>query len=145
MNNNHNFDYLVGLAKQMYQEAEKNAAENPTTPTIQVVIVEPNKKPYKEYIPNNLKAFNEIVGGYIENIFIGDTAKGANIGLIVNEEGKILNLPYNKRIFGNSGYYDILVGTIIITAYNLQGDNISLTDQEADKYIKRFSTFEVYL
>lgn len=145
MNNNHNFDYLVGLAKQMYQEAEINAAKNPTTPTIQVVIVEPNKKPYKENIPNDLQAFNKIVGGYIENVFIGDTTTGKNIGLIVNEEGKILNLPYNRRIFGTSGYYDILVGTIIITAYNLQGDNISLTDQEAEKYIKHFSPFEVYI
>lgn len=145
MNNDHNFDYLVGLAKEMYQEAEINAAENPTTPTIQVVIVEPNKKPYKENIPNDLKAFNKIVGGYIENVFIGNTTKRANLGLIVNEEGKILNLPYNRRIFGNSGYYDILVGTIIITAYNLHGENISLTDQEAEKYIKHFSPFEVYI
>lgn len=145
MKNDHEFEKLVGLAQQIYREAEINAAENPTTPEIQVVIVEPFETPYKAKIENNLDTFNKLVDGYIENIFIGATRKGARVGLIVNEEGKLQSLPFNRRLLGHNGQYEILVGTIIVTAYNMQGDNISLTDQEAETYIKRFTPVEVYL
>ena len=137
--------YLVGVAKQIYEEAERNAIQNPTTKMIQVVIVEPFKKPYKKTIPNTLEQFNELVGGYIENVFIGATERNAKIGLLVNEEGKLKNLPFNRKIFYYNGNFEILVGRIVITAYNGQGDNISLTDQEAEKYIKRFTQTEIYI
>jgi hypothetical protein len=65
--------------------------------------------------------------------------------LLVNEEGKLKNLPFNRKIFYYNGNFEILVGRIVITAYNGQGDNISLTDQEAEKYIKRFTQTEIYI
>lgn len=145
MENNTDFDYLVGVAKQIYEEEKKFAELNPTTPAIQVVIVEPFKKPYKKTIPNTLEKFNELVGGYIENVFIGTTERNIKIGLLVNEEGKLKDLPFNRKLFYYNGNFEILVGRIVITAYNNQGENISLTDQEAEKYIKRFTQTEIYI
>lgn len=135
---------LIELAKKYVEHAAENAAANPATHEILVVIVEPMKKPYKKMIKNDLDEMKAIVGGWIENVFIGKTKKGAEVGIVLNEEGKLLGLPYNRRIIGKAAS-DNLVGTLFITAYNMQGDNVSLSDEEADFYIKLFSGIEVYL
>lgn len=137
-------EHLLKLAAQVVEEAEENAAANPTSAEIQVVIVEPMKKPYKKVIPNNLEAFKDIVGGWIENVTIDKTATGARVSIVVNEEGKLIGLPYNRRIIGRGGS-DILVGAFFITAYNLEGDNVSLSDDDADRLVRRFAAMEVYL
>lgn len=142
---NYQYEDLMKMAFKVVQEAEKDAEKNPTSELIQVVIVEPFKKPYKKVIPNKLETFNKIVGGHIENLFFGQTAKGARLGIILNEEGKLLDLPFNRKLLGSKGIVDIAVGTFFITAYNMRGENISLTDLEAEKYIKRFTAMEVYL
>jgi hypothetical protein len=74
-------------------------------------------------------------------VTIGETVKGARVGITLNEEGKLQDLPFNRRII----HFDVLVGTFFITAYNLAGDNVSLSNEECDMYIKRFSTLEVYI
>jgi hypothetical protein len=132
---------LFEIMQRVVKEADQNALENPTSDKIQVVIVEPLKKPYKKIIANALDDKEKIVGGYTEKIIIGKTATGARIGIVVNEEGKLQGLPLNRRLIG----LDDLVGTFFITAYNMIGDNISLNDEEAEKMIKLFSTMEVYL
>jgi hypothetical protein len=139
--NNNKTQELIEIAKRIVEEAEADAERNPTSDELQIVIVEPDKKPYKAIINNQLDEFQKIVGGYIENVFIGRTKKGAKVGVVVNEEGKLVGLPYNRHIVG----FDVLVGTLFITAYNLEGDNISLTNEEAEKYIRIFSPIEVYL
>lgn len=134
-------DDLIDLARTIVREAEANAALNPSSKEIQVVIVEPMKKPFKKTIPNHLDAMHEIVDGYIENVFIGETKTGCRIGCVINEEGKLIGLPFNREIVN----FDILVGSFFITAYNLEGDNVSLSDAECDVLIRKFSTNEVYL
>ncbi|MBT2728415.1 DUF3846 domain-containing protein [Bacillus sp. ISL-75] len=138
---NNREDELIELARKYVAEAEADSLKNPATDEIQIVVVEPNKKPYKKIMKNDLKAMNEIVGGYIEVINIGTTKSGGRVAITLNEEGKLMGLPVNRAIVG----FDILVGTFFITAYNMEGDNISLTDQEANYYIKRFTPVEVYL
>lgn len=133
--------HLLELAAKYVKKAEIDAEINPTSDEILIVVVEPNKKPYKKIIRNDLKEMNEVVGGYIEIINIGKAERGATIALTVNEEGKIIGLPVNRAIVG----FDILVGTFFITAYNMQGDNISLTEKEANHFIRRFMPLEVYL
>jgi hypothetical protein len=138
---NHDLLHLLEIARKTVTEADADAIINPSAPEIQVVIVEPMKSPFKMIIPNTLEAFNKIVGGYIENVFVGQTKSGARVGIILNEEGKIHGLPFNRKIIE----FDTLVGTFFITAYNLQGENISLSDEESEYYIERFRDLEVYL
>jgi uncharacterized protein DUF3846 len=134
-------DALLDLARKVVEEAEADAEKNPTSDEILIVVVEPNKKPYKKLMKNDLDDMKEIVGGWIEIVNLGRSNTGAMIAITLNEEGKLIGLPVNRHIVG----FDILVGTFFITAYNLQGDNISLTDREADHFINRFKTLDVYL
>jgi hypothetical protein len=140
-NNNYKNQELIEIARKYIEEAEIDAKRNPTSDELQIVVVEPNEKPYKIIIENELEAFNKIVGGYLELLPIGRTRKGAKVAIHLNEEGKIHELPFNRNLVG----FDILVGTFFITAFNLEGDYVSLTNEEAEKYIRIFSPIEVYL
>src|SRR6476620_3993182 len=141
MNNNYKNQELIEIARKYIEEAEIDAKRNPTSDELQIVVVEPNEKPYKIIIENQLEAFNKIVGGYLELLPIGRTRKGAKVAIHLNEEGKIHEMPFNRNLVG----FDILVGTFFITAFNLEGDYVSLTNEEAEKYIRIFTPIEVYL
>jgi len=140
-NNNYKNQELIEIARKYIEEAEIDAKRNPTSDELQIVVVEPNEKPYKIIIENQLEAFNKIVGGYLELLPIGRTRKGAKVAIHLNEEGKIHEMPFNRNLVG----FDILVGTFFITAFNLEGDYVSLTNEEAEKYIRIFTPIEVYL
>ena len=71
---------------------------------ILVVIKEPGKAPVVELLfDNDLKAFQEAVGGYIETVTIA-----TDLVIICNEEGRLKGLPHNTTVFGVD-----FVGTII--------------------------------
>ena len=135
---------LLELAKTYVEQAEKDAKINPASDQIQVVVVEPQKKPYKDYIPNTLEAQQELVGGYIEIVRMGNTETGGSVAITLNEEGKLMGLPVNRKIIARNGS-DFFVGTFFITAFNMQGDNISLKDHECDHFIKLFERMEVFI
>jgi hypothetical protein len=145
MNNRNSTSELVELfklAQRVVEEADQDALKNPTSEEIQVVIVEPLKAPYKKTIPNNLEAMREIVGGWIEIVRMNaKTTNGAELIITLNEEGKLINMPFNRNIVG----FDTLVGPFFISAANKQGDNVSLDDKTAERIIKQFSGVEVYL
>lgn len=133
---------VLGLAQKYIEKAEANAEQNPTSEEIQIVIVEPNKKPYKKFVPNQITTFNDIVGGYIEIYRMGrKTPTGGELIITANEEGRRMRLPLNRSIIG----LDMLVGTFFITAANMVGENVSIDDITANKLIKQFAPMEVYL
>jgi uncharacterized protein DUF3846 len=136
---------LLRLAAEVVEKAETNAAEDPKTEKVLVVIVEPNKMPYRKVIDNDLDTFKSIVGGWIEHISIGERPNGSRLGIILNEEGKLIGLPDNRLIVGRNGVADMFVGTFFITAHNLEGDTVSLTEEEADLFQIIFSTARVDL
>jgi uncharacterized protein DUF3846 len=137
-------EQLLKLAAQVVEQAEKNAAEDPTSDKVLIVMVEPNKRPYKLTVKNDLNTFQGIVGGYVEHISISERPNGSRIGIFLNEEGKLINLPPNRLIIGSMGG-DEFVGTFCIVAHNLEGDTVTLTDVEAEKYIKLFGPRHVVL
>jgi hypothetical protein len=106
-----------------------------------VVIVEPMKKPYAKIIPNTLDAMRDIVGGYIEVVRAGRSKTGKEFIITVNEEGKLMGLTPNRMIVN----FDLLVGTFFISAANLKGDNVTLSDEEAQDFIMKFTALEVEL
>jgi hypothetical protein len=55
-----------------------------------VVIKKPGKSAELAEIAHELKAYQEIVGGYIEIVPVGPS-----LMMVCNEEGKLLNLPLN--------------------------------------------------
>ncbi len=105
-----------------------------------VLVVEPMKKPYMKDIPFGLHSLQHEVGGYIEATYPYEEL----VGLICNEEGKLDGLPLNRAIYSENGeMVDIIAGTFLIVG--LSEDNItSLPDDLADKYAKLFETPEIF-
>lgn len=92
---------------------------------MKVVIKKADKMPEVKEIPNELSAFHEIVGGYIETFpFDG------SILCICNEEGKLQNLKPNF-VFHNGISYDVICGDVFFV--NADGENFAgLTDEQVN-------------
>lgn len=76
-------------------------------------IVEVKPKNGKDF---KLKELNEFVGGYIEIVYLYNSEI-----MVVNEEGKIKNLPLNEKatnIVRKNGIIDIIVGNVLLCKQN---------------------------
>ncbi len=110
---------------------------------MQVVVVEPKKKPVVQDIDTGLESMQKIVGGVIEAVYPFDEP----VALICNEKGKLLNLPLNRALRDEAGsVYDIVSGTFFVCAAPPDSDHFTgLTDQEIKTYMERFSMPEMFL
>ena len=90
---------------------------------IRILVVEPNKEPYKKKITHTLEDMQRVVGGLIEFVELE-----YNVDLICNEEGKIYNLPMNRAIQN-----DIVAGTFFIAGQH-NGETISLSKKQIKRY-----------
>lgn len=110
---------------------------------MQVVIVEPRKKPMVQNIGNDLKAMQEIVGGTIQAVYPFEEP----IALICNEEGKLLGLPLNRTLRDETGaVYDIVAGTFFLCAAPADSEHFeSLTEEQAQDCRKRFAVQERFV
>ena len=103
---------------------------------MKVLVIEPHKKPYEKDVDHTLESLQGIVGGLIEPIYIDDAA------IIVNEEGKINGLPFNRALRDESSrILDLMFGTFFICG--LGEENFTdIPDQAIPKYSKMFSRNE---
>ena len=110
---------------------------------MQVVVVEPEKKPIVQDIDVGLESMQKIVGGPIEAVYPFDEP----VALICNEEGKLLNLPLNRALRDDKGdVYDIISGTFVVCAAPPNSDHFAgLTDQQVKTYMERFAMPEMSL
>lgn len=97
------------------------------------VLVITTKGEYEEReIDNNLKTLQDIVGGYIEYVDISQDG----LQMIVNEEGKIMDLEYNlgaTLLFNTTHLYnDMILGNAIIVNTDDEGENKSITKEDID-------------
>lgn len=101
---------------------------------IRVLKVAPGEKPEVVELANNLDALQKAVSigmegqGLIEIIELDEETV-----LLANEEGKVLNLPPNRRLGS-----DILCGVFYVTGQNKYGDLASLSEAGIEKYSKMF-------
>ena len=64
-----------------------------------------------------LKEMQEVVGGYIEFLYLKN-----NLVMIVNEEGKMIGLPYNPKatlLVQENNINDIIVGDVLVVNQKL--------------------------
>ena len=110
---------------------------------MQVVVVEPKKKPVVQDISSDLESMQKTVGGSIEAVYPFDEP----VALICNEEGKLLNLPLNRALWDDEGnVYDIISGTFFLCAAPPDSDRFAgLTDQQVKTYMERFAMPEMFL
>ena len=108
---------------------------------IKVVLAEPGKKAKVTEIENTLENLQKIVGGYIECVYPFED----NVGIICNEEGKLIELEPNRVLRDENGNaVDIIFGTFIITGLT-EDDFGSLTDEQVEYYLDMFCCPEIIL
>ena len=105
---------------------------------IEILVVEPGKKPYVKTIDNSLQAMQEVVGGYIEPIYFDDAA------IVVNEEGKVNKLPLNRSLYDESGErFDIIAGTFFVCGLG-EEKFTSLNEKQKEQYAREFYPAEMF-
>jgi hypothetical protein len=103
--------------------------------TIRILIVEPGKAPYAAEIPSGLESLQKQVGGLIQALYPFADPEAA---IICNDEGKLLNLPWNRPLFDADGnMYDIIVGTFLVVGLT-EDDFGSLSEEQIQRYIELF-------
>ncbi|MBQ8997217.1 MAG: DUF3846 domain-containing protein [Clostridium sp.] len=81
-------------------------------------------------VANTLKSYQDIVGGYIETYPLGK-----DLILVLNEEGKLMDLDVNFAIPYKSGYTEYIVGDVAIVNSDEEGNFASLNDEQIE-YLK---------
>lgn len=111
--------------------------------TMKVVVVRPGKRAKIMEIEHTLEVMQKLVGGWIEAY--GAFEDGAMI--ICNEEGKLIEPTPNRAIYNEAGEIrDIVFGTFFI-CYAPPGsdDFMSLPDELAEKYLKKYAEPEAFI
>ena len=95
---------------------------------IKVLKVEPMKHPEEVTLNNTFRALQAAVGGLIEIINLED-----DVYLLCNQEGKLIDLPGNRRV-GD----DIIAGTFYVCGSDEDGELGSLPAEKMNYYGKLF-------
>ncbi|NJD04440.1 MAG: DUF3846 domain-containing protein, partial [Ruminiclostridium sp.] len=105
--------------------------EDKQPPFINILVVEPEKKPYLTVIPSDYKAFQEKVGGLITTIEIGD-----GIDAVCADDADFETTPINRMIDGQP-----IFGTFVVARVdNRTGKYESLNEADIQKYMDKFAT-----
>ena len=100
---------------------------------MKVLVVEPLKPCYVREI-EGLDAMQKLVGGDIEAVYPFDDP----VAVVVNEEGKLLGLPYNRPLLDEQNVpYDIVCGTFFVAGLGSESFT-SLTDDQIRRYKEMF-------
>ena len=89
------------------------------------IIKNPGQPAFIRQIDNELSALQDLVGGYIQTVYLPH-----GVIMIVNEEGKLMNLKPNFR-FGN----DLIVGTAVFVSTD--GEEFTGLSERQENYIWR--------
>ena len=109
---------------------------------MQVLVVEPERRPEVKEIDGSLRSMQEVVGGWIQALFPFDEP----LALVCNDEGKLMNLPANRGLRDKNGQiYDIVCGTFFLCGAPSDSDHFTrLTPEQIERYRERFYTPEIF-
>ena len=101
---------------------------------MKVLMVEPGKSPYAAEIESGLKSLQAAVGGDIQAVYPFDDL----VGLICNDEGKLLGMPLNRALYDDGGrMYDIVAGNFLIVGLGKE-DFTDLSPELMKKFSEQF-------
>lgn len=89
------------------------------------IIKQPGKPAKRIDIDNTLEALQKAVGGYIETVTLFE-----DVTLICNEEGRLMDLPYNMEFLGIH-----FVGPVLVV-WRAEDEFRSLTEEESQRVMK---------
>ncbi len=102
--------------------------------TIRVLKVEPGKAPYVKDIEDDYKVSQQEVCGSIDCFNIDDRCV-----VVYNATGKVDKLEPNCRIES-----DIICGSFFICAEGEEGEFLSLSEEQIEKYAGQFAEIEQF-
>lgn len=100
---------------------------------IKVLVKKVGQDPVEKTIKNDLEPLQEIVGGNIECVGLGN-----NIALVLNEEGKLINLKPNFML----GVETIVGDCLFVKTDFSTGEFVSLDDKEIKQIKESFKKLE---
>ena len=111
------------------------------TEKMKVLVVEPMKKPYVKEIDSGLASLQHEVGGYIQAVYPWEEM----CAIVCDEEAKLTGKELNRALRDKDGHiYDIVAGTFLIVGLS-EDDFTSLTDEQIQKFSKKFAMPETFL
>ena len=110
--------------------------------SIEVIMVEPGKRPRIEVMNDSLEAMQKAVGGYIEEYMPFED----DVALVCNEEGKMNGMPLNRAVYGEDGQImDIIAGPFFIAYAPVESEKfLTLPENLRKKYMNEFRNPEQF-
>lgn len=103
---------------------------------INVLVVEPEKKPYPKEISSELASLQKEVGGYIQAVYPYDEP----VAIICDEEAKLKGSELNRVLRDEDGHpYDVIAGTFLVVGLG-EEDFTSLTPEHMKQFKEKFDT-----
>ena len=104
-------------------------------------MVEPGKYPREIEIGTELEDLQAAVGGNIEVVYPFDD----QVGLVMNEEGKINGLPLNRALQDEKGnLVDVIAGPFMVVGLTEESFG-SLTQEQMKTYGDKFHTPQMFM
>ena len=91
---------------------------------MQVIRINPGCKPELTELPNTLRAYQQAVGGHIEAHTITRSDLPALV-VILNEDGRLMGLPANGRLYMGHLWGQTLMGPVVIVRADESGKNFA--------------------
>lgn len=108
---------------------------------INVLVVEPAKKPYAKEISPELSSLQKEVGGYIQAVYPFEEP----VAIICDEEAKLKGSELNRALRDEDGdVYDIVAGTFLVVGLG-EEDFSSLSPKLMEKFADHFHRPEMFL
>ena len=109
--------------------------------TMKVLLVEPEKYPRPVEIGTKLEDLQAAVGGFIEVVYPFED----EVGLVMNEEGKLEGLPLNRALRDDDGdIYDVIAGPFLVVGLT-EEDFGSLTPEQMAFYEEKYHSPELFI
>ena len=108
---------------------------------INVLVVEPEKKPYSKEISSGLSSLQYEVGGYIQAVYPYEEP----VAIICDEEAKLTGKQLNRALRDEDGkIYDVVAGTFLIVGLG-EEDFTSLSPEHMKQFKEKFDTPEMFM
>ena len=102
-----------------------------------ILVVEPGKRPYAKEISGELESLQQTVGGYIQALYPFEE----EVAVVCNEEGLFIEgLQWNRTV----EKYGPIKGTFFVCGLGVE-DFTGLTDEQTEKYKALFWEPEIFI
>ena len=118
-----------------------NEKDEQGSKTMNVLLVEPEKHPRPVEIGTKLEDLQAAVGGFIEVVYPFED----EVGLVMNEEGKLEGLPLNRALRDDDGdIYDVIAGPFLVVGLT-EEDFGSLSPEQMTFYEEKYHSPELFV